>query len=89
MIMGGGWRVGVEAETRLSDVQALERRVALEQRDGAVAVVILLINDTDHNRRILADAAAGLRAQFPGRTRQALRLLAAGQPPMVSTILVL
>ena len=38
-IRGRLWRCGVEAETRPTDLQALERRLALKQRDGAVDVV--------------------------------------------------
>jgi hypothetical protein len=89
VISGRGWRVGVEAETRLGDVQAVERRIALKQRDGDVAVVILLVNDTNHNRQIVRDPGTGLRTQFPYSARQALRRLAAGAPPAASTILLL
>jgi transcriptional regulator with XRE-family HTH domain len=88
-IEGPGWRVGIEAETRLGDVQALERRIALKQRDGNVGLVVLLINDTAHNRRVLSDPDVRLREQFPGSARQALRLLASGQPPRSSTVVVL
>lgn len=35
-VSGAGWHVGVEAETRPTDLQALERRLALKLRDGAV-----------------------------------------------------
>lgn len=88
-IEGRGWRAGIEAETRLGDVQALERRIALKQRDGNVGLVVLLVNDTAHNRQILSDLAVGLRQQFPGSARQALRRLAAGHPPSSNTIVVL
>ena len=43
----------VEAETRLDDLQALERRVRLKQRDLGVRRVILLVADTRHNRAVL------------------------------------
>jgi transcriptional regulator with XRE-family HTH domain len=89
MIDGADWRLGVEAETRLGDIQALERRLALKERDGDVTAVILLLNDTAHNRRIVADEGSGLRGHFPGGAREALRLLGAGRPPVSSTILVL
>ena len=89
LIAGAGFRIGVEAETRLGDVQALERRLALKQRDGDVGAVVLLVNDTEHNRRILRDPGAALRTQFPGAPRQALRLLATGKLPTANTILVL
>ena len=88
-IEGRGWRVGVEAETRLGDVQALERRIALKERDGAVSVVLLLVNDTAHNRRIMADDSAGLRSQFPGSARITLARLRLGEAPTSSALLVL
>lgn len=88
-IAGPGWRIGVEAETRLGDIQALERRIGLKQRDGNVGLVLLVVNDTAHNRRVLSDPGVRLRAKFPGSVRQALRLLASGQPPRSSTIVVL
>lgn len=34
VIVGRGWRAGVEVETVLDDIQALERRLALKARDG-------------------------------------------------------
>jgi transcriptional regulator with XRE-family HTH domain len=89
VIEGSTWRVGVEAETRIGDVQALERRISLKQRDGNVDAVLLLVNDTSHNRRIVADEGPRLRAQFPGTARLAFKCLAAGQPLGSSTILVL
>lgn len=89
VLEGPGWRVGVEAETRLGDIQALERRLSLKQRDGDVRVVILLVNDTSHNRRIVSDAQARLRDRFPGSARQAFRNLATGLAPTADTILLL
>lgn len=89
VIDGAGWRLGVEAETRLGDVQALERRVGLKERDGGVTAVILLLNDTAHNRRVVALAASGLRERFPGSARETIKRLSAGQAPMASTILIL
>jgi hypothetical protein len=89
IIEGRDWRVGVEAETRLFDIQALDRRVGLKQRDGVVTAVILLVNDTANNRRILELDDLGLRDRFPGSARSALKQLAAGLPPAANTLLVL
>jgi transcriptional regulator with XRE-family HTH domain len=89
VIEGRDWRVGVEAETRLFDIQALERRVALKQRDGAVTAVILLVNDTANNRRILGLDGPALRDRFPGSARATLHHLAGGLPPAANTLLVL
>jgi hypothetical protein len=89
VIEGQGWRLGVEAETRLADVQSLERRIALKERDGDVTGVILLVNDTAHNRRVVAHEQAALRGRFPGSARQALRRISKAQAPEASTLLML
>ena len=39
-----------EFETRLTDAQALTRRVTLKCRDSGIAVVILVVSDTANNR---------------------------------------
>lgn len=88
-IAGPGWQSGVEAETRVRDVQALERRLALKVRDGSVDSVILLLLESAHNRRVLALAGASLRVQFPGSARITLRRLALGQRPTDNVILLL
>ena len=56
----------IECEARLDDLQAVGRRVALKQRDDPRAgVVILVVNRTDRNRRVLAEHREALREQFP------------------------
>ena len=91
VIQGDGWRVGVEAETVLDDLQAVERRLSLKQRDGGMPHVILLVADSRRNRRALAAAPHA----FPGVTRDSagiravLRALGAGRDPGVGSILVL
>jgi len=74
----GSVRGAVEAETRPRDVQALERRLALKQRDGGVDWLILLLADTRHNRTFVAGPGSTLRARFPLDGRRALELLEAG-----------
>jgi hypothetical protein len=59
-----GTIVAIEAEVRIHDLQALERRVALKRRDSGVNVVILLIADTPANRRRLAEQREDLRTSF-------------------------
>lgn len=79
----------VEAETRLRDLQALDRRCALKQRDGHADVVILLVSDTAHNRAVLAEHREDLRASFPLDTRQVMVALRAGRTPEANGIVVL
>lgn len=88
LIGSAGWQLAVEAETVLDDIQAVERRVALKQRDGQVDHVLLLVADTRRNRRALASAPAA----FPGFSRNARRLLrdlSRGVDPGTSAILLL
>ncbi len=58
-------RVGIEAELRPSDLQALERKVALKRRDGGVERVFLVLADTRHNRALLRLVGDELRVTFP------------------------
>jgi transcriptional regulator with XRE-family HTH domain len=81
--------VGVEAETRLDDLQALDRRIGLKGRDSGVALVILVVADTARNRRRLGDYREALRASFPLDTRAVLAAMRAGRPPAASGIAVL
>ena len=82
-------RGGVEAETRPVDVQALERKLALKERDGAVDWMILLLADTRHNRSFLRGPGETLKTRFPLDGRRALELLAVGVSPEASSIVLL
>lgn len=88
MIGGGRWRIAVDAETVLDDVQAVERRVALKQRDSGVAHVILLVADTPRNRRALRAAPAAF-AGYPRDSRAVLRALRRGEDPGTNAILLI
>jgi hypothetical protein len=80
-IDGPACRVRLDAETHLGDLQAVERHVALKQRDGRVECVILLLSDTRHHRELLEVAGDGLRSRFPVPQREALLALRAGRSP--------
>lgn len=80
--------VGVEAETVLEDLQALERDVNLKQRDAGLAVMILLVRGSPRNRRILRGADA-LRLAFPVPTRRVLALLATCRDPGGNGLVIL
>jgi transcriptional regulator with XRE-family HTH domain len=82
-------RIHLEAEMRIGDVQALERKIELKRRDGGVETVILVIADTRHNRRMLAAHRESLRAAFPLDTRAVLGALRAGRAPSASGIVVI
>jgi transcriptional regulator with XRE-family HTH domain len=88
-IGGGVWRLPVDAETRLRDVQALARREALKRRDDGNPTVLLLVADTRHNRRMLRLAAADLASAFPLAGSIALASLRAGKSPSASAVVLL
>ena len=84
-----GKRVAIEAESRLRDAQGLDRRCQLKLRDGNVGVLIILVNDTAHNREFLAAHREALRSTFPLDGRQVLRALRAGTPPVANGMLLI
>jgi transcriptional regulator with XRE-family HTH domain len=89
VIRGPDFRIGVEAETRLGDAQALERRVALKARDSEMDRVLLLIADTRHNREVLRVIRASTLSAFPVPARSMLAALGEGRDPGGSGIVVL
>lgn len=70
----------IEAETRFSDVQGMERRVATKARDLGVRRVILLVLDSRHNREVVR-STPWLAERFPIGTRAALAALGDGRDP--------
>jgi transcriptional regulator with XRE-family HTH domain len=80
--------VGVEAETRVADAQALDRRVQLKLADSDLKVAILLLNDTLRNRRVVREFPDAF-ANYPERGREILPLLRAGRLPTRSGIVFL
>ena len=83
------WRARVEAETKIADGQALERRLALKLRDDPGGHLILLVSDTRANRAALRAMGTGLRELLPLETRAILIAFAAGRDPAMSGIVIL
>ena len=80
VIEGASARVLIEAETRIDDVQALERRIGGKLRDMKIERVILLVADTRHNRSVVRDTP-GIHTRFPMSTRACLSALGRGRDP--------
>jgi len=85
---GNGFDAIVEAETRLGDVQATERRLRAKQRDLGATRAILLVADTRHNRRVIT-AVPDLTRQFPVGTRGCLAAFRAGRDPGADCLVIL
>jgi len=89
LIGGSRFRVGVEAETRLRDVQAVTRRAALKKRDSKVERMILLLRDSRWNRQIVRLAGDSLAGLFPIPGSAALDALRAGRDPGGDVLILL
>jgi hypothetical protein len=89
LLVFGGIRIGVIAETRIRDHQALLRREHQKQLDGEVQQLLLLLADTRHNRATLTEAAGILAETFPLRTRPVMAALERGEAPAANGIVVL
>ena len=88
VIAGLGFEILVEAETRLADIQALERAIAGKRRDLGIGRVILLVSDTRHNRAVVASVPE-LGRHFPLGTRAVLAALAKGRESGADGLVVL
>ena len=89
VIRGAGNPIGVEAETRLTDIQALERRIALKARDDGMGRVLLVVSASRGNRLAVRESLVVLRASFPVSGRVALAALAAGRDPGGSALILI
>lgn len=81
--------IGVEAETRLRDIQAIDRRVMLKLRDSMLDRVIILIASTRTNRATLREVGDSIRTNYPISSHRALDALVNGRDPGGNAILVL
>jgi transcriptional regulator with XRE-family HTH domain len=83
------FRAGVEAETCFRDQQALDRRLALKERDGELDLLILLVLDSRANRDALRMHSDWVKQRFPVPGTRALELLAAGLNPGGNALILL
>jgi transcriptional regulator with XRE-family HTH domain len=80
LVIGEGpGQIGVEAETRLTDLQAVERRIALKCRDSSISNAILLLANTRTNRAAVRALQDSLRGSFPLGGAEALSRLRSGR----------
>jgi len=72
--------VGVECETRIRNIQALVRRIRERERDGGVDHIVLVLSDSQTNRRLLPDLLEALGPRFASPPRVTMKCLRSGQP---------
>jgi transcriptional regulator with XRE-family HTH domain len=83
------WLIGVEAETRIRDLQALVRRIRDRERDGGVDEIIILLSDSAVNRRLVAELREALGEPYATSTRGLLKTLRTGSGSPVSGVLLI
>lgn len=76
----GALLVGVEAVTRVRDVQALVRHIRLRERDGGVDHVLLVLSDSVHNRALVGQLIEALGPRFATPPRDIRTALRQGRP---------
>jgi transcriptional regulator with XRE-family HTH domain len=79
LMRGVGVAIGVDGETRPTDMQELQRRLALKKRDGGVDRLILVLPNSEWCRRLVR--LNDLDAAFPVPGKVALKALAEGLDP--------
>jgi hypothetical protein len=89
VVLDVGMLVAVDAETRLHDMQALQRRCETKLRDSGLGRLVLLVAATPHNRAVLRDHRIALASTFPLDTGEVMRALRAGTAPARNGVVVL
>ncbi len=79
VLRGDGVAIGVEGETRPTDMQELGRRLALKKRDGGMDRVILVLANTEWCRRLVR--LNDLAEAFPIPGKVAIKAIAQGRDP--------
>lgn len=87
--LDGTSTIGIDAETRLHDIQALQRRCEAKWRDSGVDRIVLLVARTRHNKLVLGDHREALWSTFPADSGEILRALRAGALPQRNGLVML
>lgn len=86
-LQGAGVAIGIEAETRPTDMQEVQRRLGRKKRDGDIDRLILVLPNSEWCRRLLR--LNDLETTFPVPGRIALRALQEGRDPGGDAVILL
>jgi transcriptional regulator with XRE-family HTH domain len=89
VLLGSTWRHALEVETRARDRQALDRRIALKDRDSGIDGVSLLLLDSRANREFVRLYGPLLQERFPVPAAAALEAIATGRDPGAGSVILL
>jgi transcriptional regulator with XRE-family HTH domain len=89
LVLYGPGSVGIDAETRLRDIQATQRRCEAKWRDSGLDRIVLLVGATKHNLAVLREHRTSLYSTFPAGTAEILHALREGRLPERNGIVVI
>ena len=89
VVLDGPVSIGIDAETRLHDIQALQRRLETKWRDSGVDRVVLVVARGRHNVALLRLHREALSSTLPADTREIMAALQAGRAPRRSGLVVI
>ena len=75
-----GQLIGVEAETRVRDIQAFVRRIREREVDGGANAIVIVLAESEVNRRLLPLLLEALGPRYTTPPRRILRSLRRGRP---------
>lgn len=87
--LGSTYRVGVEAETRIRDIQELVRRIRQRELHGGVDEILIILSDTTHNRRLVGELREALGERYAASPRTLHAGLRTGSPLPGSGLILL
>lgn len=87
--LDGPAAIGVEAETRPNDLQAVERSMFAKKRDSGVQRMAMLISATDRNLALVRAHLPALRQTYPLDTRAFMAAIRDGRDPGADAIVLL
>jgi transcriptional regulator with XRE-family HTH domain len=88
LIAPPGQLIGVEAETRVRDIQRLTRHVHERQRDGGADVVLVVLAATRSNAAVVEELRLALGSAFATPPRRILAALRASRPLIGSGVVL-
>ncbi|MGH2382956.1 MAG: helix-turn-helix transcriptional regulator [Candidatus Limnocylindria bacterium] len=87
--LDGPASIGVEAETRPNDLQAVERAMSAKKRDSRVLRMALLVSATERNSALIRANLPALRQTFPLDTRTFMASIRDGRDPGADGLVLL
>jgi transcriptional regulator with XRE-family HTH domain len=87
--LGTVYRVGVEAETRLRDIQELVRRIRQRELHGGADHILVILSDSQHNRRHADELRSALGSAYTTSSVDLHTALRAGAPLPGSGVILL